>query len=86
MYYDDSLDIDGRDINGNFPEESHWDNQRVEHDHSDYFTPSKYHFKTEEDLITSPVFQRCLGQALAFKDREIAQLRQELMNRLFSDL
>lgn len=39
----------------------------------------KYQFNTEEELITSPVFQRCLGQALAHKDREIASLRNELL-------
>jgi len=39
----------------------------------------KWEFYTEEELITSSVFQRCLGQALAHKDREIDSLRKELM-------
>lgn len=36
-------------------------------------------FRSEEDLIASPVFQRCLGQALAHKQRQIDSLRQEIM-------
>lgn len=89
----DEVDIDGRDANGNFPEESdRWgrcsytSNERPQDD----YTPSKPHYKwmfyDDEALITSEIFQRLLGQALEFKNKEIAQLRQELMNRLFSDL
>lgn len=39
----------------------------------------RYSFNTEEELITSDVFQRCLGQSLAFKDHEIMRLRSELL-------
>lgn len=39
----------------------------------------RYSFDTEEELITSEIFQRCLGQSLAFKDREIMRLRMEIL-------
>lgn len=40
----------------------------------------KYQFKDEEDLITSEIFQRCLGQSLAHKDKIIRQLQEEILN------
>jgi hypothetical protein len=76
MFDDDWTDSDGRDSQGNFPSAR----QAI------YMPTYRYRFQTEEELITSEIFQRCLGKALALKDKEIAQLRQELMNRLFSDL
>lgn len=42
----------------------------------------KYQFKDEESLITSEVFQKCLGQSLAHKDKTIRGLQQELLNIL----
>lgn len=46
------------------------------------YSPSyKYQFKNEEDLITSDIFQKCLGQALAHKDRVIRNLQDELLER-----
>lgn len=47
------------------------------------YSPSyKYQFKNEEDLITSDIFQKCLGQALAHKDKTIYELRQELLDNV----
>lgn len=40
----------------------------------------KYEFRDEEDLITSEIFQKCLGQALAHKDRVIRELQEEILN------
>lgn len=39
----------------------------------------KWQFIDDEGLITSEIFQRCLGQSLAHKDREINSLREELL-------
>lgn len=90
MYYEDiDVDIDGRDSNGNWvggygggcysrEEESYrWDNS------TSYNPPSpsyKYQFKDEEDLITSEIFQKCLGDSLAHKDKIIRQLQEEILN------
>ena len=40
----------------------------------------KYKFEDEESLITSEIFQRCLGQSLAHKDKIIKQLQEEILN------
>lgn len=40
----------------------------------------KYEFRDEEELITSGIFQRCLGQSLAHKDKIIRQLQEEILN------
>ncbi len=40
----------------------------------------KYQFEDEESLITSKVFQKCLGQSLAHKDKIIRQLQEEILN------
>lgn len=48
----------------------------------DYYEPYyKYQFRNEEDLITSEIFQKCLGQSLAHKDRIISGLQDELLER-----
>lgn len=40
----------------------------------------KHEFKDDEDLITSEIFQKHLGLALAHKDKIIRQLQEEILN------
>ena len=39
----------------------------------------KFSFASEEELVTSQVFQRHLGMSLAFKDKIIHELQEELL-------
>jgi hypothetical protein len=39
----------------------------------------KYSFNSEEELQTSAFFQKCLGKSLAFKDRAIRELQNEIL-------
>lgn len=50
------------------------------HDYESITPYYKYQFKDEEDLITSAIFQKCLGQSLAHKDKIIRQLQEEILN------
>ena len=85
MYADWDIDIDGRYPNGNFPEEDRYNSGwqcRDSYDYAENTPPQKvykYQFQTEEELITSEIFQKCLGQSLAHKERQIASLRNELL-------
>lgn len=77
-------DIDGRlgngDVSGGFGGSCYGRNESYDN-HSDYTsTTYKYQFKDEESLITSEVFQKCLGQSLAHKDRIIRELQEEILN------
>lgn len=45
-----------------------------------YRKTHKYEFRDEEDLITSDIFQKCLGQSLAHKDKIIRELQEEILN------
>lgn len=69
MFDEDWTDSDGRDSQGNFPSTR----QAI------YMPTHRYRFQTKEELITSEIFQRCLGQALALKDKEIHALREEIL-------
>ena len=49
----------------------------------DYEAPKPlYTFNSEEELVTSAIFQKHLGMALAHKDKTIRQLENELMKKL----
>lgn len=39
-----------------------------------------YQFESKESLMSSAVFQECLKQSLAFKDKVITDLQNELLN------
>lgn len=43
--------------------------------------PPKYVFHSLEELVKSEVFQHQLSMALAFKDKQIMELRNELLNQ-----
>lgn len=46
----------------------------------DYIPPSPlYTFHSEEELVTSNVFQKHLGMSLAHKDKKIMELMNELL-------
>ncbi len=75
------LDIDGKDANGNsygydYNEPSRYDTTIYSY---------KYEFNTKEALISSKVFQECLTQALAHKDKQIRDLQNELLNVHFDN-
>jgi hypothetical protein len=82
----DEVDIDGLDANGNSPDagcytgngygsEPYYDRSFAREIPKEY----KWQFLNDEALITSEIFQRLLGQALEFKDKEIHALREEIL-------
>lgn len=79
------LDIDGKGANGDgSPWASHSEDEYSWKHSTTYHLSTrevaKYQFNTEEELITSTIFQKCLGQALAHKDNIIRQLQEEILN------
>ncbi len=62
------------------------EHERGVHSHS-FIAPKPepvWKFYTEEEMITSTVFQRCLTQALSLKDKQIRDLQNEILD-LFVD-
>lgn len=58
------------------------DHRRHEEDPYEYNPPKPaFIFDTLEDLVASEVFQHQLKMALAFKDKQIQDLQEELLNR-----
>lgn len=79
--YDD-IDIDGCDSNGNQVAGygyGYWYRPTEEVEYVDKHIPM-YEFYSLEDLVTSKVFQEQLSKALAFKDKQILALQQEIIN------
>jgi hypothetical protein len=82
-WYDDiDIDIDGCDSNGD-----HWlAKDRVDDNYGAGYVIDEptymYQFKNKETLASSAVFQECLGQALAHKDKTIRDLQNELLATL----
>lgn len=77
-YNPDDWDIDGRNSAG-----EHYSSKEGSF-YPDYCSDSepssyKFQFKTEEELVSSVVFQRQLTKAIAFKDKIIAELQAELL-------
>lgn len=68
-----------------FGEQWSQDKDQLSHDYNTeypakaYVRQSVYTFYSEEELITSPVFQTQLSMALAHKDKQIAELRAEIL-------
>jgi len=54
--------------------------ERYSHDNSARSSPL-YQFNSLEELVTSEVFQQQLGMALECKNKQIAELRQELIDK-----
>lgn len=58
------------------------DYSRYEPDYSSapYIRQPLYTFYSEEDLVTSAIFQKHLSMALAHKDKNIRELQNEILN------
>lgn len=78
-------DIDGRNANGD-PVEYDYKTQSyqvIQNDTDRYVITEPhylYQFTDKESLMSSAVFQECLSKSLAFKDKTIRDLQNELLN------
>lgn len=77
MFDDGAPDIDLGDYPLGWTEPNKTDYTFVEHEYP------AFTFWKEVDLLTSTIFQRHLQMALAHKDKEIAELREELMKATY---
>lgn len=79
-YEEEDIDIDGRDSNGNHVGGfgyGWYDDSPPRYEYPEI--KPKFVFYSEQELVTSDVFQKQLGLALAYKDRYLKELQEEMM-------